>query len=149
MSPTASAPPPIGDSVAEYTPCARPGHRAPHLWLDDAKAHSTLDLFGRELVLLTPVPDRWQAAAYRTLVSGIPLRLRPLPTTDTRQVYGVAQSGAVLVRPDGYVAARWPAAPDAIPTALQAVVGTVLSRRAKRSALSHHHRPAGRTSAAS
>src|SRR4029077_3333447 len=36
--------------TANYVQTARPGHRAPHLWL--APKQSTLDLFGRGFVLL-------------------------------------------------------------------------------------------------
>ena len=42
-------PAPPDDSRA-YTQTARPGHRAPHVWLADGR--STLDLFGRGFVLL-------------------------------------------------------------------------------------------------
>lgn len=37
--------------MSQYLPVGRPGHRAPHLWLD--KARSTLDLFGKGFVALT------------------------------------------------------------------------------------------------
>ena len=46
--PTARPPPP--DDPAEYTPSARPGSRAPHVWLRDGR--STLDLYGRGFTLL-------------------------------------------------------------------------------------------------
>ncbi|HUB95124.1 MAG TPA: FAD-dependent monooxygenase, partial [Stellaceae bacterium] len=38
------------DTVNTYEQTARPGHRAPHVWL--APGRSTLDLFGRDFVLL-------------------------------------------------------------------------------------------------
>src|SRR3981081_2175541 len=38
------------DPVMTYTQAARPGSRAPHLWLSPDR--STLDLFGQALVLL-------------------------------------------------------------------------------------------------
>ena len=49
---------------ATYTQTARPGHRAPHVWLPDGR--STLDLFGRGFVLLrigADAPDGARAAA--------------------------------------------------------------------------------------
>jgi putative polyketide hydroxylase len=128
LVPDGTAPPRAADPIADYTPCARPGHRAPHLWLDDAHATSILDLFGREFVLLTPDPGLWRAVSDRTVDPGIPLRVRRLPLIDAAQVYGIARFGATLVRPDGYVAARWPAPPDAILPALQSVLSTVLRR---------------------
>jgi putative polyketide hydroxylase len=129
LVPDGTAPPQPGDPIADYTPCARPGHRAPHLWLDDAQSSSTLDLFGNGFVLLSPAPDLWEAGVGATVGPGIPLRVRPLSTADGVQVYGVEHSGAVLVRPDGYVAARWLTAPHARANALQAVLGNVLSRK--------------------
>jgi 2-polyprenyl-6-methoxyphenol hydroxylase-like FAD-dependent oxidoreductase len=43
------------DEVATYTQTARPGARAPHVWLADGR--STLDLYGRGFVLLRLDPD--------------------------------------------------------------------------------------------
>jgi hypothetical protein len=57
LVPDGTARPPADDAIAEYTPCAAPGHRAPHVRLDDAQASSTLDLFGNGFVLLAPVPS--------------------------------------------------------------------------------------------
>jgi putative polyketide hydroxylase len=129
LVPDGTSPPHVAHPVADYAPCARPGHRAPHLWLDDAKTASTLDLFGREFVLLTPDPSLWQAALGRRVDLGIPLRVRGLPPIDVEQVYGITRSGAALVRPDGYVAARWSRPPrDPILSALQSVLSIVLGR---------------------
>jgi hypothetical protein len=48
------------DDGKSYTPTARPGHRAPHAWLDDGR--STLDLFGRGFALLGFDADAAEAA---------------------------------------------------------------------------------------
>ena len=84
---------------------ALPGTRAPHVWLErDGERISTLDLFGREFVLLAgPEGAAWCDAA------------EDLPVTahsdDIANAYGISPTGAVLVRPDGYVA--WRAQDDA------------------------------------
>ena len=73
---------------------ARPGTRAPHFALKDGR--STLDLFGRRFVLLHgpawsgSVPAH--ADVHRIDDPGFP------------EAYGITPSGAVLVRPDGFVA---------------------------------------------
>jgi putative polyketide hydroxylase len=99
-----SAPPQQRDPVTDYLPTARPGHRLPHGWL--AHNHSTLDAVGEWFTLLTPDPDRWRP---RT-VAPWPLRLEAL-TADHAPSHGLDPSGAVLVRPDGHVGARWRTGP--------------------------------------
>src|SRR5262245_47476389 len=47
--------PPLADEQEVYVPTARPGARAPHVWLDDGR--STLDLFGRGFALLRLGPE--------------------------------------------------------------------------------------------
>ena len=57
--------PAIDDPVTQYVPSARPGCRAPHVWLRrDGAPVSTVDLFGPRFVLLTGRRgDAWLAAA--------------------------------------------------------------------------------------
>nr|AHX24715.1 FAD-binding monooxygenase [uncultured bacterium] len=90
-----------------------PGSRAPHVWLSRAGARmSTLDLFGSDWVLLTANQD-WYAAA-GAVRSRVPLRAHLVgPAAELRETgedwasaYGVKPDGAVLVRPDGFVAWR-------------------------------------------
>jgi 2-polyprenyl-6-methoxyphenol hydroxylase-like FAD-dependent oxidoreductase len=94
-----------GDS---YEPCLRPGHRAPHVWLEDGAA--LYDRFGGEHALLDTGPDAdrgdWLAAAAQR---GIPLRVVHVPDAAARAAYG---EGLALVRPDGYVAWRGEAAAE-------------------------------------
>lgn len=92
-----------------YTQTARPGARAPHVWLPDGR--STLDLFGRGFVLLrlsadAPSGDALRAAAEQR---GVPLQIVPLDSPDVLQAY---QSCLVLVRPDGHVAWRGDQEPE-------------------------------------
>jgi 2-polyprenyl-6-methoxyphenol hydroxylase-like FAD-dependent oxidoreductase len=76
-------PPP--DDPMTYTPSAHPGCRAPHVWLEPGK--STLDLFGRDFVLLDAedLPAEGKALFERRYV---------------------------LVRPDGHVAWRGDSGPS-------------------------------------
>lgn len=94
-----------------------PGTRAPHLWLDrDGQRISTVDLFSREFVLLTGRGGSgWAEAAERAAKQfATPVRIHvvapdgdlvPLDK-DWESTYGVRQDGAVLVRPDAFVAWR-------------------------------------------
>ena len=120
-----------------------PGSRAPHLWLrrgDDRL--STLDLYERTLVLLSDATEAsgWHEAATRLAhemrVPLTPYRVGKSPDaellpedddTDWAKSHGVTRGGAVLVRPDGFVAWRAPGpAPD--PAAmLRQVLTSVLS----------------------
>ena len=102
------------DDPSVYVPTARPGHRAPHAWLNDGR--SILDLFGSSFTLLgfgagaLDVAPILQAARERN----VPMRFEPL---DEPHLLGLYQQRLVLVRPDGHVAWRNDRAP-ADPTAL-------------------------------
>jgi putative polyketide hydroxylase len=88
-----------------------PGTRAPHLWLErNGEQVSTLDLIGASFVLLAgPEADLWtQAAGDVGIVVhrvGAPGSLAD-PDSAFSSAYGVTPAGAVLVRPDGFVAWR-------------------------------------------
>jgi putative polyketide hydroxylase len=91
------------------------GTRAPHLWLDADS--SVLDLFGDGFVLLAgPDGAAWANAAKSVADElDVPIRAHVLPGEVAElweRRYGATRDGAVLVRPDGFVAARWPAADD-------------------------------------
>lgn len=96
------------DPGDRYEPCLRPGHRAPHVWLQDGAA--LYDRLGGQLALLDTAPEAdrgdWVAAA---AARGIPLRIAHVPDAAVRAVYG---AGLTLVRPDGYVAWRGGEAAD-------------------------------------
>ncbi|WP_217166615.1 FAD-dependent monooxygenase [Streptomyces sp. AC512_CC834] len=121
-----------------------PGSRAPHLWLRRGDARvSTLDLYEDSLVLLSDAaqPTGWHEAATEVAaVMRVPLksyRVGGTPgadlipdeeETDWARAHGVTRGGAVLIRPDGFVAWRSPGpAPDP-ESMLRQVVGTVLAR---------------------
>jgi putative polyketide hydroxylase len=84
----------------------QPGTRAVHRRL--AGDMSTLDLFGTGFVLLTgPSGGQWSSAAEQVDKRVDVHQL----TTDLLPAYGISPEGALLVRPDGFVAWR---APDAV-----------------------------------
>lgn len=89
---------------ATYQQISRPGSRAPHVWLADGR--STLDLFGRGMVLLrlgasAPAAAGIEAAARE---AGVPLSQIPIDETAVFDAY--EGYPLVLVRPDGHVAWR-------------------------------------------
>jgi 2-polyprenyl-6-methoxyphenol hydroxylase-like FAD-dependent oxidoreductase len=86
-----------------YVQTARPGARAPHVWIGDNR--STLDLFGRGFVLLKlgrapPSTTNIETAASER---GVPLTVHALADNKVLAAY---ERALVLVRPDGHVAWR-------------------------------------------
>ena len=92
----------------------RPGTRLPHVWLTRAGV-STLDLVGpRFLLLAAEGGDGWVAAASGMNVHVVQLGRDVTPVSRrSARVFGLGKSGALLVRPDGFIAWRAAAAPDA------------------------------------
>ncbi|MFJ1652825.1 FAD-dependent oxidoreductase [Streptomyces sp. NPDC088337] len=95
-----------------------PGSRAPHLWVtrDGAKV-STVDLYERSFVLLCGGAGWHTAARTAGARLNVPLDVHSIGDgaeydldtggdVDWSSVHGVAPEGAVLVRPDGFVAWR-------------------------------------------
>lgn len=139
LVPDGTSRPTLANEVTEYVPDARPGSRAPHRWLTARTGTrlSTLDLFKDAFVLLTTEGGAsWRAAARRVSDRrALPLRaVQIAPGAELEdeehgfaRAYGIAADGAVLVRPDGHVAFRAPAAvtdPDAVlEKTLDAVLG--------------------------
>jgi hypothetical protein len=92
-----------------HEPTARPGSRAPHLPLAGAGGTSTLDFVRRGFVLLAgPDGQDWCHAAQAAGADlGLPIESRPM--TDApgfAELYGTGPAGAVLLRPDGFIAWR-------------------------------------------
>ncbi len=114
----------------------RPGSRAPHVVLErGGEPLSTLDLFGGNLVLLAgPEGEGWQKAA-RTAAAhlGVPLDSHLVggaeladPHGAFAAAYGISTDGAVVVRPDGFVAWRAADAREASPAQVGDVLGRIL-----------------------
>jgi 2-polyprenyl-6-methoxyphenol hydroxylase-like FAD-dependent oxidoreductase len=95
----------------------RPGSRAPHLWLERrGQRVSTIDLFGQSFVLLVgPGGTAWAAAApdLAREFPGLELDIQVVggkdladPGGQFAKSYGLSDSGAAVVRPDGFVGWR-------------------------------------------
>jgi 2-polyprenyl-6-methoxyphenol hydroxylase-like FAD-dependent oxidoreductase len=121
------------------TPSGRPGFRAPHVPVTvDGAERSTLDLFGREFVLVAgPDGESWCAAARAAGESfGVPVQAYRLGSelTDAagllEATYGTGAEGAVLVRPDGFVAWRASAPHPDPEDELSGALGAALGRGA-------------------
>jgi putative polyketide hydroxylase len=106
------------------------GRRAPHAWvLVQDRQVSTLDLFGDRLTLLTGQDgERWRSEAAVLAANGVPIVsysvAREFSDLDGgfAKAYGLGRDGAVLVRPDGYVA--WDSAdPTGLVIAVDALLG--------------------------
>jgi len=120
------------------TSFGRPGSRAPHLWLEAAgKRISTLDLFGQGFVLLAARDGAaWITAARGAVKSfaGLDFEVHHVggdlrdPKDQFTAAYGLTDSGAVLVRPDGFVAWRARAIPGDPAGALYRVLASLLAK---------------------
>ena len=90
------------DEYDTYVPTSRPGSRAPHVWLDQQRQKSTLDLFGKKFVLFSSDGAVEQA---ELLAASARARNVPFSTVciDTSELAGLYDRDLVLVRPDGHV----------------------------------------------
>ena len=113
----------------------RPGSRAPHLWMTRAgRRISTLDLICNFVLFAGPDAEAWMqaAAALPGSFAGMPLDAYRVEhdLTDLSgkfcDSYGITRTGASLVRPDGFVAWRSPAAVADPGSALRAVMARTL-----------------------
>ncbi|ONI76931.1 hypothetical protein ALI144C_32935 [Actinosynnema sp. ALI-1.44] len=100
--------------LLEPEPTGRPGSRAPHVVLPDGS--STIELFGRGFVVLTG-SAHWVVKARE-----VGLTAHLLEGEAWAKAYGVTEAGAVLVRPDFFVAWRTPDAEGDLRGALRHVL---------------------------
>ncbi|MEZ3179662.1 FAD-dependent monooxygenase [Streptomyces pimonensis] len=120
-----------------------PGSRAPHMWLDRSGTRiSTLDLYERSCVLLSAANGAcdWHTAAAEVAKDlSVPLdayrvgdgpdaELAPEDGADWARAHGITADGAVLVRPDGFVAWRSEGPVPDPAGVLREVVATLLAR---------------------
>ncbi|MEP4380149.1 MAG: FAD-dependent monooxygenase [Alphaproteobacteria bacterium] len=100
--------PEIPDDPYDYIPTARPGHRAPHVWLEDG--HALCDRFADGFTMLrtdlsvdaAPLLDAAGAV-------GLPVTLLDMDEIAVAKRY---QAALVLIFPDGHVAWRGDALPE-------------------------------------
>jgi putative polyketide hydroxylase len=137
-------PPPLAGSEGELellekpeALTGQPGTRVPHMWIErSGQRISTLDLFdGRFVLLAGPVGAPWQKAASDAAASlAIALATYRIGAdlidveNGWRTKMGVPPEGAVLVRPDGFVAWRMSAPPTNPESLLARVLATILCR---------------------
>ncbi|MCY1456419.1 hypothetical protein D9M71_736390 [compost metagenome] len=107
------------DDPHHYVPHARPGARAPHLWVDEGTA--LFDLFGHGFTLLqldsSLDTGSLEAAAQSR---GIPLQILLLDNAEARDLY---RCGLVLIRPDQHIAWRGDRLPESVDGLIERVVG--------------------------
>jgi 2-polyprenyl-6-methoxyphenol hydroxylase-like FAD-dependent oxidoreductase len=105
-----------------------PGTRAPHLWLSrDGERVSTLDLIGSGFVLFAGADaDAWTEAAVDAGVTVHRVGSLADPDGAFPAAYGITPAGAVLVRPDGFVAWRATDADGASASTLADALDTAL-----------------------
>ena len=113
--------PPEQDPLGQkYIPATRPGHRLPHAWLEDKDGQilSTHDLVGKDASLLVITGlggGEWRSAveksslhkSVRIIVAQIGQNAQYLDRDDNwEKNRGIKEDGAILVRPDNFVAWR-------------------------------------------
>ena len=128
--------PALANPVTDYVPSARPGARAPHVWLERGGVRvSTIDLVGF-VILAGRRGTAWVQAA-RQLASemGFTLGAHTIGDGEIKSAdrqwhaaYGVDEDGAVLVRPDGYVAWRSPSLTREPTATLRDALAAILAR---------------------
>lgn len=135
--PDSDGPPPARMNPRESK--GRPGSRAPHMDLEkDGARISTLDLFGKNFALLAaPEAGAWiEGGRAASKASKVGLDVYQIggtshfalsdPSGEFSPAYGISPSGAVLVRPDGFVAWRAKTSEGASAAAITSALASVL-----------------------
>jgi putative polyketide hydroxylase len=124
-------------AIDAHTLRGEPGTRAPHVWLQrDGATLSSLDLFGRGLVLLTGAAGAgWhEASAKVAKETNVSINCYQMekdlrdPAGQFPSCYGIGDDGAILLRPDGFVAWRSPGFSNRAADDLRRAMSVVLGR---------------------
>jgi putative polyketide hydroxylase len=137
--PDGSAPPAVANPITDYVASACPGGRAPHAWLKrpNGERVSAIDLVGQGFVLLAGAKVAAWAEAAQAMQAGNGIEVTSVTVGNGtlkpadegwRETYGIDDSGAVLVRPDGYVAWRSPGAATDPAAALAGATAAIQGR---------------------
>ncbi len=128
-----------------HQPSTRPGAKLPHAWLvdDNGQRVSTLDLVGHgSFTVVTGIAGlAWVEAAEKCAAEfGVPLTAVRFGAENARDAYGewrrvsqLDEEGALLIRPDGYIAFRHPSGLDSASAQekLRSALASVLARTEK------------------
>jgi 2,4-dichlorophenol 6-monooxygenase len=139
--PDGAVPPDAIDDIRIYEPSTRPGAPLPHAWVDDddGNRRPLKDLVepGRFLLIAGEDGEDWCAAARELAVdTGLPLDAVRIGHTDGdlydprltwTRLRGIGSDGALLVRPDRFVAFRHAAAAGDPRAVLADALGQVLA----------------------
>lgn len=116
VCPDGSSPPVVEDPYTDYVPSGHPGARAPHVWIERGGDRlSTIDLVGPEFSVITGSKGQGWAAIAQTAgqKTGLNLQCHHVGGGELVDIegtfedrYGLGDTGAVLVRPDGFIAWR-------------------------------------------
>jgi 2,4-dichlorophenol 6-monooxygenase len=153
--PDGSTAPAPDDEIRVYQPSTRPGAPLPHAWIDDEDGHRrpVKDLLapGRFLLIAGEDGHAWcEAARQLAAEAGVPLdalRIGHLdgdyhdPRCAWQRHRQIASDGAVLVRPDRFIAWRCPAGSDEPRAVLAAALSQILAWPAGRVARAAWPRP--------
>ena len=153
--PDGSAPPAPIDGIRVYQPSTRPGAPLPHAWIDDEDGNRrpVKDLLapGRFLLIAGEDGQAWcDAARQLAAEAGLPLdavRIGHLdgdyhdPRCTWQRHRQIASDGAILVRPDRFIAWRYPAGASDPRAVLAAALSQILARPVGRVASPARPRP--------
>ena len=108
------------DNPRKYIPTARPGHRAPHIWLEEGV--SIYDKFNKNFTLLVFTEDLIDAKKLISKAESIALPIHLLQIND-KDVLNLYLNKYVIVRPDLMVAWRSDYIPDNSIDILNTIIG--------------------------
>jgi hypothetical protein len=97
------------DNPRKYIPTARPGHRAPHIWLEEGI--SIYDKFDKNFTLLVFSEDIKKTENFFNKAKSINFPLTVLEIND-KDAFNLYEYSFVLIRPDLMVAWRSNTMPD-------------------------------------